>query len=112
MDGTDLPAWSSRDPHDNTRGLGDPEARLGRGPEGFYLGYRSLFLVDMEGFPLGHVEAPANRNEKEMVEQLIDEVLGRTLRLNLWLGTASWSPRGFSKCWSRGGSSILFLGGE
>jgi hypothetical protein len=50
LDGTDLPAWSSRDPHDNTRGFGDSEARLGRGPEGFYLGYRNLFLVDMMGF--------------------------------------------------------------
>jgi len=45
FDGMDLKAWSSRDPHDNTRGLGDPEARVGRGPEGFYLGYRSLFLL-------------------------------------------------------------------
>jgi len=25
IDGTDLPAWSSRDPHDTRRGLGDPE---------------------------------------------------------------------------------------
>jgi hypothetical protein len=86
LDGTDLPGWNSRDPHDNTRGLGDPEARLGRGPEGFYLGYRSLFLVDMEGFPLGHVEAPANRNEKEMVEQLLDEVLGEDFEVELVAG--------------------------
>ena len=27
MDGTDFPAWSSRDPHDTSRGLGDPDAR-------------------------------------------------------------------------------------
>ncbi len=59
-----LRAWSSRDVKDNRRGLGDPEARLGRGKRGFYLGYRSLFLVDVEGFPLGYVEAPANVNEK------------------------------------------------
>ena len=58
FDGTDLKAWSSRDQKDNTRGLRDSEARVGMGPEGFYLGYRSLLLVDMEGFPLGHVEAP------------------------------------------------------
>ena len=67
LDGTDLPAWSSRDPHDTQRGLGDPEARVGRGKKGFYLGYQSLFLTDIEGLPLGHVEAPANVNEKEMV---------------------------------------------
>ena len=55
MDGTDLPAWSSRDPHNTRRGLGDPDARLGRGKKGFLLGYQSLFLVDVEGFPLGHL---------------------------------------------------------
>jgi hypothetical protein len=72
VDGTDLPAWSSRDPHDTSRGLGDPDARLGRGKKGFVLGYQSLFLVDIEGFPLGHVEAPANVNEKRLLEPLLD----------------------------------------
>ena len=43
LDGTDLPAWSSRDPHDTDRGLGDPDARVGRGKKGFSLGYLSLF---------------------------------------------------------------------
>ena len=74
VDGTDLPAWSSRDPHDTSRGLGDPEARLGRGKKGFILGYQSLFLVDIEGFPLGHEEAPANVNEKRLVEPLLDRL--------------------------------------
>jgi len=83
LDGTDLPAWSSRDPHDTRRGLGDPDARVGHGPEGFYLGYQSLFLVDIEGFPLGHVEAPANVNEKELVEELLDRVLGECLEVEL-----------------------------
>ena len=71
LDGTDLPAWSSRDPHDTGRGLGDPDARLGRGKKGFLLGYLSLFLVDIEGFPLGHIEAPLNVNEKQLVEKLL-----------------------------------------
>jgi len=93
LDGTDLPAWSSRDPHDTLRGLGDPEARLGRGPEGFYLGYRSLFLVDMEGFPLGHVEAPANRNEKMVVEQLLNQVLGEGLEVELVAGDSQLESR-------------------
>ena len=75
VDGTDLPAWSSRDPHDTSRGLGDPEARLGRGKKGFVLGYQSLFLVDIEGFPLSHVEASANVNEKKLVEPLLDKLL-------------------------------------
>jgi len=83
FDGTDFPAWSSRDPHDTSRGLGDPEARVGRCKQGFYLGYQSLFLVDIEGFPLGHEEAPANVNEKELVEPLLDRVLGEDLEVEL-----------------------------
>jgi len=83
VDGTDLPAWSSRDPHDTRRGLGDPDARLGRGKKGFLLGYQSLFLVDIEGFPLGHVEAPLNVNEKQLVEALLTRVLGECIEVEL-----------------------------
>jgi hypothetical protein len=86
FDATDFPAWSSRDPHDSGRGLGDPEARVGRGKQGFYLGYESLFLTDIEGFPLGHVEAPANVNEKDLVEPLLDRVLGEDLEVELAVG--------------------------
>ena len=93
VDGTDLPAWSSRDSHDTRRGHGDPEARLGRGPKGFYLGYRSLFLVDMEGFPLGHVEASANRNEKMLVESLLDEVLGEDFEVELVVGDSQFESQ-------------------
>jgi len=83
IDGTDLPAWSSRDPHDTRRGLGDPDARVGRGKKGFLLGYQSLFLVDIEGFPLGHVEAPLNVNEKQLVEELLLRVLGECIEVEL-----------------------------
>lgn len=93
LDGTDLPAWSSRDPHDTCRGLGDPEARVGRGPEGFYLGYRSLFLLDMEGFPLGHMEAPANRNEKKLVKKLLEEVLGEQFDVELVAGDSQFESQ-------------------
>ena len=83
LDGTSLPAWSSRDPHDTRRGLGDPDAQLGRGKKGFLLGYQSLFLVDIEGFPLGHVEAPLSVNEKQLVEELLTRVLGESLEVEL-----------------------------
>ena len=86
IDGTDLPAWSSRDPHDTGRGLGDPDARVGRGKKGFSLGYLSLFLVDIEGFPLGHVEAPLNMNEKQLVEALLHKVLGESIEVELLAG--------------------------
>ena len=86
VDGTDLPAWSSRGPHDTGRGLGDPDARVGRGKKGFLLGYQSLFLVDIEGFPLGHVEAPLNVNEKQLVEALLHKVLGESIEVELLAG--------------------------
>jgi hypothetical protein len=90
VDGTDLPAWSSRDPHDTSRGLGDPEARLGRGKKGFVLGYQSLFLVDIEGFPLGHAEAPANVNEKKLLEPLLDKLLGEDIEVELVAGDSQF----------------------
>jgi len=90
VDGTDLPAWSSRDPHDTSRGLGDSDARLGRGKKGFVLGYQSLFLVDIEGFPLGHVEASANVNEKKLVEPLLDRLLGEDIEVELIAGDSQF----------------------
>jgi len=93
LDGTDLRAWSSRSLEDSRRGLGDPEARLGRCGKGFYLGYRSLFLVDIEGFPLGHVEAPANVNEKTMVEPLLDRILGEDLEVELLVGDSQFDSQ-------------------
>ena len=90
MDGTDIPAWSSRDPHDTRRGLGDPDARVGRGKKGFLLGYQSLFLVDIEGFPLGHVEAPLNVNEKQLVGSLLDKVLGESIEVELVAGDSQF----------------------
>jgi len=89
-DGTDLRAWSGRDLDESRRGLGDPDARLGRGGKGFYLGYRSLFLTDVEGFPLGHVEAPANVNEALMVESLLDGVLGENIEVELLAGDSGF----------------------
>jgi len=93
IDGTDLRAWSSRSPDDNKRGRGDPDARLGRGRRGFYLGYRSVFLTDIEGFPLGHIEAPANVNEPLMVEPLLDKVLGEDIEVELLAGDSGFEAR-------------------
>ena len=76
--GTDLEVCS-RSPDDSRRGFGNPDARLGQGKNGFYLGYRSPFLTDIEGFPLGHVMALANVNEPRMVDPLIDRLLDEEL---------------------------------
>jgi hypothetical protein len=108
VDGTDLPAWSSRDPHDTSRGLGDPDARLGRGKKGFILGYQSLFLVDIEGFPLGHVEAPANINEKKLVEPLLDRLLGEDIEVELMAGDSQFeSSQVFGALGSRKISGVI-----
>jgi hypothetical protein len=90
IDGTDMPAWSSRDPHNTGRGLGDPDSRVGRGKKGFMLGYQSLFLVDIEGFPLGHIEAPLNVNEKQLVETLLIKVLGESIEVELLAGDSQF----------------------
>ena len=108
VDGTDLPAWSSRDPHDTSRGYGDPDARLGRGKKGFVLGYQSLFLVDIEGFPLGHVEAPVNVNEKKLVEPLLDRVLGEDIEVELLAGDSQFeSEQVFDALNTRKISSVI-----
>jgi hypothetical protein len=84
LDGTDIPAWSSRDPHDTRRGRGDPEARVGRNKSGsFSLGYLSLMMSDIEGFALGHVEDSLNVNEKKLVEPLLERVLGEDMEVEL-----------------------------
>jgi hypothetical protein len=94
VDGTDLPAWSSRDSQDTRRGLGDPDARLGRGKKDFLLGYQSLFLVDIEGFPLGHVEAPLSVNEKQLVEPLLDQALGESIEAELLAADSQFESSG------------------
>jgi len=50
----------------------------------------------MEGFPLGHEEAPANLNEKDLVEPLLDRVLGEDIEVELVVGDSQLeSPRVF-----------------
>jgi hypothetical protein len=93
VDGTDLPAWSSRDPNNTRQGLGDPEARVGRGKKGFTLGYQSLFLVDIEGFPLCHVEASLNVNEKRLVAGLLEKVLGESIEVELLAGDSQFESK-------------------
>ena len=93
VDGTDLRAWSSRSVKDSRRGLGDPDARLGRGGKGFYLGYKSLFLTDVEVFSLGHVEAPANVNEPLLVGPLLDRALGEDIEVELLTGDSVFESR-------------------
>ena len=108
MDSTDFQAWSSRDPHDTSRGLGDPDARIGRQRKGFLLGYQSLFLVDIEGFPIGHEEASANVNEKRLVEPVLDRLLGESIEVELAAGDSQFeSSRVFNVFEARKMSTVI-----
>jgi hypothetical protein len=107
MDSTDFQAWSSQTPHiisprvgtrRNTgprdiSGVGDPDAKVGRTNKGFVLGYQSLFAVDIEGFPLGHVEASANMNEKSLVATLLDKLLGDDIEVELVAGDSQFESQ-------------------
>jgi hypothetical protein len=44
----------------------------------------------MEGFPLGHVEASLNVNEKKLVEPLMDKVLGEDIEVELVVGDSQF----------------------
>ena len=116
MDSTDFQAWSSqpprdtsadeKDPHEKKRtkrkrsrtphevcGVGDPDAKVGRTNKGFILGYQSLLAVDIEGFPLGHVEASANVNEKKLVQPLLDRLLGEDIEVELLAGDSQFESQ-------------------
>ena len=82
VDSTHVDAYNQRAP-DNRTGKSDSETRVGRSKKGFLLGYLSLFLVDIEGFLLGRVEAPLNVNEKQLVEALLLRVLGECNEVEL-----------------------------
>jgi transposase len=86
MDATFIKAYSKRDPHDNSRGDSDPEARVGRNGKTYGLGYKAHVGVDSESeLPLTFIVAPANENEKKHAYRLLDKNLkvtrGRTERL-------------------------------
>jgi hypothetical protein len=49
--------------------------------------------VDIEGFPLGHVEASVNVNEKMLVEALLSKVLGEDLEVELVAGDSQFESQ-------------------
>ena len=66
LDATFVKACSRCDPHDNSRGKSDPEARVGRNGKTIDLGYNLHFATDAKSkLPLVAIAAPANENEKK-----------------------------------------------
>jgi hypothetical protein len=49
--------------------------------------------VDIEGFPLGHVEAALNVNEKQLVGSLLDKVLGDSIEVELLAGDSQFESQ-------------------
>ena len=78
-DATFVKAYSRRDPHDNSRGKSDPEARVGRDGKTYELGYKLHVAVDAKSeLPLAVIAASANENEKKHAPTLIREALKTT----------------------------------
>jgi transposase len=74
MDATFIKAYSRRDPHENSRGGADPEARVGRNGKTFELGYKLHIAIDSKSeLPLAIIVAPANDNEKKHAPILLEK---------------------------------------
>jgi len=76
LDATFIKAYSRRDPHENSRGKSDPEARVGRNGKTYELGYKLHVAADAKSeLPLAVIAAPANRNEKKHASALFRKAM-------------------------------------
>ena len=79
LDATFVKAYSRRDPHENSRGKSDPEARVGRNGKTYELGYKLHVAVDAKSeLPLAVIAASANENEKKHASALFRKALKTT----------------------------------
>jgi IS5 family transposase len=79
MDATFIEAYSMRDPHQNSRGSSDPDARVGRNGKTYELGYKLHVVADTKSEPpLAVIAAPANENEKKHASRLFNKALKTT----------------------------------
>ena len=95
MDATFIKAYSKRDPHENSRGGSDLEARVGRNGKTFELGYRIHVAADAKSeLPLAVIAAPANENEKKHASRLFDKALKTTKqRIKTLVADSQYSSR-------------------
>jgi len=76
LDATFVKAYSRRDPHENSRGKSDPEARVGRKGKTYELGYKLHIAADAKSeLPLAVIVASANENEKKHAPALFRKTL-------------------------------------
>ena len=82
MDATFIKAYSKRDPHENSRGGSDPQARVGRNGKTYELGYKLHIAIDAKSeLPLAVIVASANDNEKKHAPVLLEKTLKATKRI-------------------------------
>ena len=86
LDATFVKAYSKRDPHENSRGGSDPDARVGRNGKTYGLGYKLHIAIDAKSeLPLAVIVASANDNEKKHASALLEKALGATKRQTKFL---------------------------
>jgi len=79
LDATFVKAYSRRDPHDNSHGKSDPEARVGRNGKTYELGYKLHIATDAKSeLPLAVIAASANENEKKHAPALFQKTMKTT----------------------------------
>jgi transposase len=79
MGATFIKAYRKRDPHDNSKGHSDHEARVGGDGKTYHLGYKAHIAADSESeLPVAFIVAPANENEKRHAYKLLDKTLRAT----------------------------------
>jgi transposase len=81
FDVTFIKAYSKRDPKEDSKGYGDPEARVGRADRAYRLGYKLHLAVDASSeLPIAAITAPANENEKKHALKLLEKTIKTTDR--------------------------------
>jgi len=97
MDATFIKAYAKRDPHDNRRGVSDPDAKVGRDGRTYDLGYKAHIAADADSdLPLAFTVAPANENEKKHAPVLLDKTLKATGRkVRRMVADSQYSSRRF-----------------
>jgi len=110
VDASFIRAWSRRDPHDNTTGPSDRDARVGRDGKTYGLGYKVHLSVDLNAdLPLAVEVASANRNEKRFAPRLLRKTRSLTKgRARLLVADSQYSSRRFRENTSkRGGEAVI-----
>jgi transposase len=95
LDATFVKAYSRRDPHDNSRGKSDPEARVGRNGKTYMLGYKLHLATDAKSeLPLAVIAASANENEKKHAPKLFRQAWKATEhRVKTFIADPQYSSR-------------------